>query len=148
MTASDMSERAIERARGVAARLGARVDFLRLDALAAELPEHDIVMCTLMLHHLDETDARRLLASMGTAARKLVIVCDLDRSLRGLALAWAGTRILSRSRVAQIDGERSVRAAFRPHEALALARESGLKSPRVQRAWPCRWILTGSCNGS
>jgi 2-polyprenyl-3-methyl-5-hydroxy-6-metoxy-1,4-benzoquinol methylase len=139
---SDLSERAVARAKAAAGRSGLPVEFIRLDALAMALPEHDVLICTLLLHHFDEDDASRLLTTMGRAARKLVIVSDLDRSLPGLALAWLGTRLLSRSRVAQIDGSRSVRAAFRPGEALQLARDAGLPSPRVARVWPCRWLLT------
>jgi 2-polyprenyl-3-methyl-5-hydroxy-6-metoxy-1,4-benzoquinol methylase len=142
LTGSDLSGRAVARARAAAARAGLAVDFVPLDALAAPLPHHDVVMSTLMLHHLDDDDARHLLAAMGRAAGKLVVVCDLARSLPGLALAWAGTRLLTRSRVVHVDGVLSVRAAFRPDEALQLARDAGLPSPRVTRAWPCRWVLT------
>jgi 2-polyprenyl-3-methyl-5-hydroxy-6-metoxy-1,4-benzoquinol methylase len=139
---SDLSSRAVELARTSAARARVGLDFIQVDALEPPLPEHDIVMCSLMLHHLETPDALRLLENMGRAARKLAIVCDLDRSTTCLALTWAATRILGRSQVAQNDGDLSVRAAFRPDEALELARAAGLPSPRVVRSRPCRWILT------
>ena len=141
-TGSDVSPHAVERAQGRADAAGLAVDFRRLDALADDLPTHDVLLNTLMLHHLDDDDARRLLAAMGRAAARLVVVCDLERSTPGLALAYVGTRLLSRSPVVHVDGPRSVRAAFTAAEARALALDAGLPDPRVQRRWPCRWLLT------
>ena len=69
------------------------------------------------------------------------IVGDLERSRLGLALAWAGTRVLSRSPVVHVDALRSVRAAFTLPEARALAEAAGLPHARVTRHWPCRWRL-------
>src|SRR5262249_46579907 len=52
---------AVEHARGLAARAGARVEFIVCDALADELPEADAVTCSLFLHHLDADQAVLLL---------------------------------------------------------------------------------------
>ena len=62
---------------------------------------------------------------MKAAARRLVLVSDLRRSATGYFFAWAGCRLLSRSRVFHVDGTRSVAAAFTPAEARASGREGG-----------------------
>lgn len=139
----DMSARAVDHARAAAASAHAPVTYDTLHVPADSLPtDYEVVMCTLFLHHLDDEQAVELLRSMARAARRLVLVADLARSRAGLALAWAGTRLLTRCPVVHDDGVQSVRAAFTPAEALALARRAGLDAPSIRSVWPCRWMLT------
>lgn len=113
-----------------------------LDVFSDPIPtDCDVVMCSLFLHHLERASAVRLLASMGKATRKLVLVNDLHRSRFAWWTAYLGTRLLTRSRVVHHDGVRSVEAAFTPEEALELADEAGLPGATVERRWPCRWVL-------
>jgi hypothetical protein len=78
---------------------------------------------------------------MGEAAGRAVLVDDLVRGRGGFALAWAGCRLLSRSRVVRHDGPVSVAAAFTPAEALSLARRAGLEGATIVRHWPQRFLL-------
>ena len=103
---------------------------------------YDVVTCSLFLHHLAEPDALTVLRHMRDAARELVLVNDLERSRLGYALAWIGTRVLSRSPVVRFDGPASVRSAFTPKESLALAERAGLTGAKVGRRWPCRYLLS------
>lgn len=137
----DASPVALARASERAAELDSAARFFQLDVLRRPLPDgFDVVCSTLFLHHLDPSEAVRLLGAMTTAARRTVVVQDLARSRLGLALAQLGVRLLTRSRVAQTDGPRSVRAAYTPDEAVELARRAGL-STRVRRCWPQRYNL-------
>ena len=141
-TACDVSECALETARKAAARERVELATVRVDLLRAPLPPgHDLAICSLFLHHLDRADAVGVLASMRAAAPSGA-VSDLDRTRTGLALAWAASRALSRSRVVHFDAPASVRAAWRPEEALEMARTAGIADARVRRAWPERWVLT------
>ena len=72
----------------------------------------------------------------------LVLINDLDRSLGGLLLARAATRLLSASSVVHTDGPRSVEGAFTRDEARGLAERAGLAGVTLQRRWPCRWLLS------
>lgn len=102
--------------------------------------EVPVVACSLFLHHFDEADAVAILREAGRVAGRGIIVGDLSRSRLAWWLTWLVTRLVSRSPVFRIDGPRSVRAAYRPVEALSLARRAGLHEARV--AWyPFRWIL-------
>jgi 2-polyprenyl-3-methyl-5-hydroxy-6-metoxy-1,4-benzoquinol methylase len=138
----DVSPRAIERSRQVAAARGLDVSFEVRDVLAAGCPPCDVTVSSLFLHHLDDDPARRLLQSMTAAARAAVVVSDLVRSRIGLGMAVIGTRLLSASRVARVDGPRSVRAARTPAEYRALCDTAGLPAATIRRVWPERVVIT------
>jgi len=144
----DRSAHAVRFATQRAQAANADVRFLQVDALNDPLPgEYDIVTSSLFLHHLDEGQAVELLRRMGRAARRLVLVNDLNRCRLGFVFAWVGTRVLTRSRVAHVDGPRSVEGAFTPREALELAYRAGLEGATVARRWPCRFLLTWRKDG-
>ncbi len=138
----DISPVAVERARRAAKRLRIPARFRVRDVLVDELPSgYDVIMSNLLIHHLHDTDAVRLLERMGDAAGRLVAIDDLVRGASGYLLALVGTRVLSRSSVVHTDGPRSARAAFSPTEVVALARSAGLRRVRTRRHWPCRYLL-------
>jgi len=105
------------------------------------LADYDIITCSLFLHHLDVEQAVLLLRGLARAARRLVLVNDLNRSRAGYLLAWMGTRLLSLSHVVHTDGPRSVEGAYTIPEAQALAERAGLAGASVEPRWPCRWLL-------
>ncbi len=118
------------------------VRFFTQDVIGGEMPSgYDILVCSLFLHHLENQEALHLLRSMAKAAGQMILVNDLLRCTRGLALAYLGTRILSRSWVVHTDGVLSVRAAFNMQEVRALAQQAGLKDACVQPRWPSRFLL-------
>jgi len=139
----DMSERAIERARRLAAvRPGdAPADFAVRDLLAEGCPPCDVAVSSLFLHHLDDAPAAAVLRSMAATARLGGVVSDLVRSRTGLVLAVLGTTFLARSRVARVDGPLSVRAARTPREYRDLAARAGLPQAGIRRVWPERVML-------
>ena len=116
--------------------------FIR-DALRYRLPiGFDVVTCSLFLHHLEDDDAATLLANMANAARHLVLVNDLARSRFNYCAVWAACHALTRSRVVRFDGPASVRSAFTPTEALALAAQAGLHGAAVRSRFPSRFLLS------
>ena len=135
----DISPTAIEEA----AREPSGVRFFVHDALRDRLPTgFDVVTCSLFLHHLSESEAVSLLANMENAAGRAVLVNDLARSRFNYCAVWAACRALTRSRVVRFDGPASVRSAFTPREALALAARAGLHGATVRGKFPCRYLLT------
>ncbi len=140
----DMSPVAIDYARTLAGRRGVEgVRFELADALRDPIPAGiDVVLCTLFLHHLTESDAVALLRRMREAARAAVVISDLRRTRLGAVFTWAGCRALSRSEVFRVDGMRSVAAAFTTDEARDLAAAAGLTGAHVRQVWPQRWLLT------
>lgn len=142
LTGCDLSRTAISVAEERAKRCGVNANFIELDVFNDRLPEgHDVVCCSLFLHHLDEFAAVGLLRRMADAARHLVLVNDLVRSRIGFAMAWMGCHFLTRSPIVHVDGPRSVRAAFTPDEVRALATRAGLADVQLTRHWPERFLL-------
>ena len=134
----DISPRAVERSRALAARSGVAATFEVRDVLADGCPPCAVAISSLFLHHLDDATAARLLGSMASASRCGVVVSDLIRSRMGLTLAVVGTAILSSSRVVRVDGPLSVRAARTPDEYRTLCTAAGLRGAAIHRAWPER----------
>ena len=143
LSACDISPVALQAAEARTGPAGATVRYFAADALAAPLPTwFDIVTCSLFLHHLSDDSAVTLLGRLAATTERLVLVNDLSRSRWNLSLVWCATRLVTRSRVVHVDGPLSVRGAFTPSEADALARRAGLTGATVSARFPCRWLLT------
>lgn len=139
----DISPVAVQYARERASNFGfSSVHFFAMDALKSPLPDgYDIVMCSLFLHHLDQSTAEQLLAKMSAAARHLVLVNDLRRTYLGYIFAWIGCRLLTRSPIVHTDGPLSARAAYTTREVSEMAARCGLDGARISRHWPERYLL-------
>jgi 2-polyprenyl-3-methyl-5-hydroxy-6-metoxy-1,4-benzoquinol methylase len=146
ITGCDISPVAVAEAQRRALAAGARnVEFRPLNVLRDELPcGYDVVMCSLFLHHLDDSEALLLLKRMRDAARQLVLIDDLRRTWLGYWLAWLGCRVLTRSRVVHKDGPLSVAGAFTSTEACDLAQRAGLLGATITHHWPQRFLLRWS----
>ena len=138
----DISPTALSSAERNATEAGAAARFFLHDAIRDPLPTgFDIVTCSLFLHHLSDDNAVSLLRRMADATGSLVLVNDLARSRFNYLAVWFACHALSGSRVVRYDGPASVRSAYSPREALALARQAGLARARVGRRFPCRYLM-------
>lgn len=129
--------------RGAATDRTCRAEF-EVRNIFARPPEHrfDVVMCSLFLHHLDNTHAKILLRTMADSARRMVLVNDLVRSRLGYVAAQVGVRFLSRNSIVHQDGPHSVARAFRVDELRRLADDAGLTGAQVRTIWPFRFLMT------
>lgn len=140
--AVDISEPALEAASDRCRKAGVTIHTHAADLIRDGLPgEFDVAMCSLFLHHLTDGDAVSLLSRLRERC-SAVVVSDLDRSRPGLAAAAIAPRLVTRSPVVHTDALRSVRAAFTPGEAAAIAERAGMRSATVQTIWPYRWLMT------
>jgi 2-polyprenyl-3-methyl-5-hydroxy-6-metoxy-1,4-benzoquinol methylase len=139
----DISPRAIDYARQQAAIAGAPIQFFQQDVLSGDLPDgYDAIICSLFLHHLDDSTVQRLLTRMMAATGSVVVVSDLVRSPIALMTTIAATQMLTRSPVVRIDGPLSIRAAFTIDEIRVLAQAAGLTDCTICRRWPLRFVLS------
>lgn len=139
----DMNPQTVEFAKALAASKKAPVNFFVWDLFQENFPRpFDIAICSLFLHHLDDEQAVMLLRRMARTAARMILVSDLRRCVRGLILAYLGTRLLPTSSVNRVDSLRSVRAAFTLSEARALAERACLADASLKKSWPCRFLLT------
>lgn len=149
VTGCDLSETAIRFAAAEAEKQQVDVSFIRCDALGGQLPEgFDVVCSTLFMHHLDAEDVVRLLQSMQSASRGIVLISDLVRSRLGYLMAKWGIRLLTTSKVCHVDGPLSVRGAWTIDEAHELSRNAGLASVTIRKAWPERFLLVADVSNS
>jgi ubiquinone/menaquinone biosynthesis C-methylase UbiE len=125
ITAADLHPQMLHLARRWSEGLPIR--FVRSDARSLPFPDRsiDLVLCSLMLHHLTEADAARVLGELARVTRQRLVVNDLRRSRVAYILIWLITR-LSRNRLTRYDSPASVERAFTPPELQALARDAGL----------------------
>ena len=122
----------------------APITFVHADggALPFDDASFDIAMCNLALHHFEPPAAVALLRELRRVSRVTPLVCDLVRSRVAFAGAWLFARILAKNRLTKHDGPLSVRRAYTPSEALALARDAGWRAPRVTREPFFRMVMT------
>jgi len=140
----DISPQAVALAQARARERTLEASFFVSDVLADPLPDRfDVMVSSLFLHHLDTAEAETLLARLA-GSRRLLLISDLLRTPLGYGLAWAGTRLLSRSRIVHIDGLLSVRGAFQLAEVAAMAERVGLDGVDLRRCWPERYLLRWS----
>jgi len=115
------------------------------NALALPYPDghFDVVLASLILHHMEGEEQVRLLRELYRVARRAVLVNDLRRGRWAFLLTWASLHVVSRSRLIHHDGPLSVRRGFLPEELLELAREAGWAGARVSRHPFFRLALVG-----
>lgn len=143
--ACDLSDTALAEANARARALGVALVAWRQDAVREPFERRfDVVTCSLFLHHLHEDDAVTFLrnAAAAVAAGGVLLVSDLRREPAGLGVAWAASRLVTRSRVVHVDAVRSVRGAYTPEEVGRLAERAGLRGARIRRRRPWRMLLS------
>jgi 2-polyprenyl-3-methyl-5-hydroxy-6-metoxy-1,4-benzoquinol methylase len=107
----------------------------KLIADAFELPflpgSFDYVLCSLFLHHFSDEQVVGLLQSFYHAAKRALLVCDLERHIVSYYFLPLTKWLFGWQRITLHDGPVSVRAAFRSDELLTLANRAGIRDARV-----------------
>lgn len=120
------------------------ISVMKADALNLPFPDKsfDFVLASLLLHHLDEQQAVRLLTECARVACGSFIINDLRRH----ALAYYSIKVLTglftSNRLTKNDAAVSVLRAFTERELKAVMQKAGLP-PRVFRHFPYRLIAIG-----
>lgn len=100
----------------------------------------DWVVSTLLFHHFSPEENVRLLREVSRVARHGVAMLDLRRHLVPLWIVSLAGRLLFRTPISVHDGMASVRQAYTPQEARAIAQQAVAHSV-VQPLFPYRlWI--------
>lgn len=93
----------------------------------------DIVMCSQLLHHFGEEDARAVVAEMERVASRHVLIADIRRSWLAAAGIWIASFPLAFHPVSRHDGVVSVLRGFTGPELRALVRRAVGREPIVRR---------------
>jgi ubiquinone/menaquinone biosynthesis C-methylase UbiE len=143
VTASDYSDAVLDIAR---ARTDASepIRFELADARALPYADaaFDVATCNLALHHFEPPEAVAVLRELRRVSRLTPLVCDLVRSRTGYAAALAFAHLIARNRLTKHDAPLSVRRAYTPAEAVALARAAGWRAPVARPSPFFRMLVT------
>lgn len=93
-----------------------------------DIATYDIVLCSLVLHHFDETDAVRVLAHAAALSRRHVLVADLRRGFIGTVGVFLLTTFVFRHPMTRHDARMSAARAFSSDELRDLARQAGWRN--------------------
>jgi 2-polyprenyl-3-methyl-5-hydroxy-6-metoxy-1,4-benzoquinol methylase len=116
---------------------GMRIDYRTGDYADVEGPI-DLVVSSLVAHHMSDPQLRDFLRFMEERSRVGWMVNDLHRH----AFAHAGYPLLARllgvHRIVREDGQLSIARAFRPAEWAAILADAGIAGAQVTRRFPFR----------
>jgi ubiquinone/menaquinone biosynthesis C-methylase UbiE len=96
----------------------------------------DIAHASLLLHHLDPSEAVVLLREMSRVARRGIVVNDLIRSRGAWLGAWLLSRLATRNRYTRRDAPLSVRRAYSVGELTSLIAAAGLRVESLRIGGP------------
>ena len=102
----------------------------------------DWIVSTLLFHHFSPEENDRFLRELARVARSGFAVLDLRRHLAPLIFVSLAGRFLFESRVSLRDGIASVRQAYTPAEAGAIASRA-VSGSRVRKVFPFRLLISG-----
>ncbi len=118
------------------ARYRRRNDYtVRGDALRLPFADDsiDVVMCSQVLHHFRDDDARQLIAEMNRVARTRVVISDLRRSFVAAGGLWLASFVLNFHSVSRHDGVVSIMRGFLPEELAELVKSVTGRKEVVRR---------------
>ncbi len=114
------------------------IDFLAGDYAGQAGGRWDVVMSSMVAHHMSHDQLIAFLRFMEAESARGWLVNDLLRH----RFAYAGFPLLARAmrwhRIVREDGQLSVARSYRPHEWLAIFAEAGISAARVHRVFPFR----------
>lgn len=104
---------------------------------------YDVVLSTLVCHHLSDEQLTSFFSSAQRIARKKVVINDLHRHPLALLLFKMTSPLLFRNRLVHHDGLLSIRKAFTREEFVNLFNQAGLRAAHysIKRRWAFRWLV-------
>jgi len=140
----DANDDALDYARKLST--GYSIDYQCKNVLAENLPDSDIVLITLTLHHFDDDQIQSLLDRLQTTTSLAVIVNDLQRSRLAYNLFRLYCAVFVPNAMAREDGLVSILRGFRRHELESISVKLSFKKYRIRWKWAFRyqWILSNA----
>lgn len=106
------------------------------------LPEFDIALCTLFLHHFKEPQIEDLLKRLMLKAKVGVVINDLQRNILAFWLFKIFSLAFLRSKIARHDGLVSVARGFRRKELRRISEKiEGRHQVKWKWAFRYQWII-------
>ncbi|MGM0601614.1 MAG: methyltransferase domain-containing protein, partial [Candidatus Rifleibacteriota bacterium] len=102
------------------------IRFISGDLFARDLPEADLVMISMVLHHLDEADVIRAIQNLAAKARIALIISELERSIPPYLICRLLSVAMKNSRASH-DALLSIRKGFTASEMSKLISQAGCR---------------------
>ncbi|WP_146597697.1 methyltransferase domain-containing protein [Novipirellula aureliae] len=145
ITASDHREAVLEQHRQAIIEHDVDVHSAKIDCLNHPLPSgFDVIVCSDLMHQLEEPQVFRLLQSMQQSAGLAMVVCDFERTRWNFTVAKTASRLLTRSRVLQHDTPLRIRAAYTREEFSKIANAALCRTIMIRAIVPCRMLAVAS----
>jgi SAM-dependent methyltransferase len=136
LTGIDLNPKSADVAR--AASAGHDIDFLTGDYASLTGQRFDVILSSLVAHHMTHDQLTAFLRFMDTEAQRGWFVNDLHRH----GFAWMGYPLLGAIMrwhpIVRHDGRLSIARSYRPGEWPALLAEAGVSKARAFRSFPFR----------
>ena len=146
LTGVDISSEAIRVAQQeLAARpkINSKVKFQWQEKPQLDIPENsvDLILTTLVCHHLSDEELVDFLQNMLQGSRFAVIINDLHRHRLAEWSYRCISPILFNNRLITHDGLISIRRGFKRSEWQALLRKAGIQNYSIKWRFPFRWEI-------
>lgn len=145
LTGTDVSYEAIQIAQQELQHWqSAQVSFNLQSQLELTLPDNhvDIVLTTMVCHHLSDDELINFLKKIYSVTRDVVIINDLHRHALAYWLYRIISPVLFRNRLITYDGLISIRRGFTRTEWHTLLKQAGLSHYKIKWCFPFRWMVT------
>lgn len=148
----DLNPQAIEFARNKVSLIKNAPPYLRFELrqrpdLNEPSKSFDVVLATLVCHHIPDRELITFIANACRIAKKKVILNDLHRHPLALIFFKLIAPIFFRNRLVLHDGPLSIQRAFKYDEWVSYLEQAGIKKSqyRIRWHWAFRWIVEINC---
>jgi 2-polyprenyl-3-methyl-5-hydroxy-6-metoxy-1,4-benzoquinol methylase len=120
-----------------------QVDFQLQEQTQLDMTENkfDIILATLVCHHLEDQELIQFLKHIYLAANKVVIINELHRHRIAYWFYSLFSPLLFRNRLITHDGLISIRRGFTRKEWRLLLQKAGIQHYQLKWCFPFRWKL-------
>lgn len=126
------------------------IEYLKIDVLEQEslIPNCDIALCTLFIHHLSDAEIELLLRSLVRKSQHAVVINDLHRNGLAFNLFKIISRIFLKTITAKHDGLISIARGFKKEELQSISARIPNQNSEIKWKWAFRylWILEKTNN--
>lgn len=121
------------------------IKFRKVDVFLEEelIPNCDIAICTLFLHHFSNENIEGLLKKLLNKSRKGLVINDLKRSRMAFNLFKLSSKLFLKTKTAKHDGLVSIARGFKKPELQAISEKIPNQQSKIHWRWAFRyqWIL-------
>ncbi|WP_310991899.1 methyltransferase domain-containing protein [Aequorivita marina] len=121
------------------------IEFINVDVFSEKklIPNCDIALCTLFLHHFNDVKIEAILNALLTRSRIGVLVNDLERNWVAFNLFKVVSQLILKTKTANHDGLVSIARGFKRQELVRISGKIPNQKSKIHWRWAYRfqWIL-------